>query len=337
MLNFLDNTVNMYKADAENLGQTVFLNNDMNSFIPVEELDLIEKRLEEEKQAQTEEMNKYYSILDKQYVQDEPQLADKMDKSRRNMSAYKDSMSLVGRQATGEEASLLDNNNSLKRQVQISINAALKRNQIIYILKVSLLAVGVSIIPPVLLMHRKISKGVCIRALIAIVILWALFVASTLWSNVNRHPLYFDRFIFKMSTQPTETSSLTWEERASLNKTLSCYDASKDTAEKQDDKNLQMVKHILKSLKEKKTAMVEEEDFRSADELAALIREVETGLATGDSKAGFSSIGTLSARVNQINSRKIKTTKSVWPLTKLAFETWLPVLKSTKKKYAKKK
>ena len=190
--------------------------------------------------------------------------------------------------------------------MQISINAALKRNQIIYILKVSLLAVGVSIIPPVLLMHRKISKGVCIRALIAIVILWALFVASTLWSNVNRHPLYFDRFIFKMSTQPTETSSLTWEERASLNKTLSCYDASKDTAEKQDDKNLQMVKHILKSLKEKKTAMVEEEDFRSADELAALIREVETGLATGDSKAGFSSIGTLSARVNQINSRKNK-------------------------------
>lgn len=308
MQNYRNNMMQMYRTDQDNLGQNVFLNNAANSYIPVEELEMIEKRIRKEKARRLREMNALHDALSSVYVTQDSKMADHEDKLLSSMSSYRGSMDMSRRSATAEESSLTQNNESLERQIQISMNAALKRNQLIYILKVTLLFVGVSIIPAMLYLHDKLDQSGCVKSLSVLFVFWVLFVISTVWSNIYRHPLFFDRFIFKMSAKPTTTSSLTWEERSGLNKSLSCYDHSKDVDESEmedaEAKNRETMELLLKQLHEKKLALVREEDFRSADSVAALIREIETGISTGDSKAGFSSIASVNARISAINSAK---------------------------------
>lgn len=278
----LDTINRVYKINFRNEG--IFLDRNGSEFLDVNNIGFLSFYLKNLRKN-FDESNKVAAQIVDGGIQDQEDL----DGEKHFTQLYLTHQNDVHKTLDENMKRLEANKSNLKRQVEISMNTALKRNYIIYLLKLCFVFILLALVPMGLFCFNRLSKRAFKISLIVIACVWAATLFWTHLQNRDRHTLHFRKYNFKTNAvdlKKNKNTGMSSKDKQDLEKNLKCfrYQTVEDVEQKQDEKAVQQ---LIRAVKQRLARSIRADDFETAQELKNLLRKVEARVAAGDRFGGY--------------------------------------------------
>ena len=183
---------------------------------------------------------------------------------------------------------------TMRRQVEISMDETLRRNNKVFLLKLLFVYLLCSVIPLILAKNGMITPTI---SAIVMAVLTAIYILANLWNvyqTRNRNPL---RYTLRQFTKPSVSDIL-------KNEQVSEEDKKVEEEQKKANDPSTLCERLVKELKKLKQQALDDEDYCVAGSINNMLKRIAQARAENKPYCGYSSTTEIANMIKQLKSSK---------------------------------
>lgn len=264
--------IQMYKLDLKNV---TGLNANAKKLLQ-DKINLIEKEKESALSTEENKLNKEIGVL---------QTLLNSGKSTNNLlSKQNNELNNIENKLTNSEINL----STIKRQLQISMDSSIRKNNVLYLLKLIFIYLLLSMIPILLTKNNMLSDKNAFIILSSITLVFMVFIVISMLKLRNRNAIRYDKTNFN---------------NPNIQKVLQNKQGHKHLGNVYSHKpNTININSLITTLENLKQKAIKLEDFITASMCQNMIDQIQQAVAMGDPLGGYKSKAAIQTMIQQIQN-----------------------------------